>query len=188
MAGGADGVASVAPHATVRRERTALMGELKIWNQSAPITLKVTTFLSYYFAIATLFSLAGIPLFGIGSGLLGLVAVAFDVIGIGQGPLVLAALAMMVGWAVLGYGIANAKRTAYKIARVIGYVAVSGAVIAWAWSSYRVLGANGLTATGTFFAVAELTLDALLGVVLDAAFLAGLLHPISREYERFWFE
>ena len=164
------------------------MGELRIWNQSAPITLKVTTFLSYYFAVATLFSLAGIPLFGIGSGLLGLFAVAFDVVGVGDGPLVLVALAMMVGWAFLGYAIANAKRVAYRVARVVGYVAVTGAVVAWAWQIFRVLGADGLTAAGTFFTAAELTLDSLLGVVLDAAFLAGLLHPISKEYERFWFE
>lgn len=164
------------------------MGELKIWNQSAPITLKVTTFLAYYFAVSTLFSLAGIPLFGIGSGLLGVVAVVFDVIGIGGGLLLIVALAMMVGWAVLGYGISNAKRVAYKIARVVGFIAVGGAVVAWAWNMFRVFSASGLSATGTFFAAAELTLDSLLGVVLDAAFLAGLLHPISKEYERFWFE
>jgi hypothetical protein len=165
-----------------------MIGELKIWNQSAPITLKVSTFLAYYFAISTLFSLAGIPLFGFGSGLLGVIAVVFSIIGLGGGLLLLLALALMVGWAVLGYGIANAKRTAYKIARIVGYVAVGGAVVAWGLNMFRVFSADSLSATGTFFAAAGLTLDSLLGVVLDAAFLAGLLHPISKEYEGFWFE
>jgi hypothetical protein len=85
----------------------------------------------------------------------------------GVGP-ILFALLVGIGLAVGGYGIANEKKWGYGIA--------VGAAVAEVLLLLSVFGA------GTFTQFAPLV-----SFMFDAALVALLLHPMSRDYQRIWF-
>lgn len=80
----------------------------------------------------------------------------------------LAALIVIVALAAGGFGIANEKRWGYAVA-VLGALLQVVMLIAY-------YGADVLTST------------AIISLLFDAALVALLLHPMSREYQRIWFK
>ena len=80
-------------------------------------------------------------------------------------------LLFAVGSAVAGYQIANERRWGYRLG-----VAVSGIELAWL---LLIMLINLSQAGGLFF---------LIQLVFPIALFVALVHPISREYERIWFE
>ena len=81
---------------------------------------------------------------------------------------VLAGLITICALAAGGFGIANEKKWGYA-------VAVGGAVLQ-------------LVMLFAVFGLAVLTSLALINFMFDAALVALLLHPMSRDYQRIWFK
>jgi hypothetical protein len=77
-------------------------------------------------------------------------------------------LAIIVALAAGGFGIANEKKWGYA-------VAVGGAVV-------QLLALLAVFGSGTFTA-----LSPLIDFFFDAALVALLVHPMSRDYQRIWF-
>jgi hypothetical protein len=77
-------------------------------------------------------------------------------------------LFVIVGLAAGGYGIANEKKWGYNLAVAAAIVNVL--------LLFRIYGVHTLT-----------NLSALISLGFDAALVALLLHPMSRDYQRIWF-
>jgi hypothetical protein len=80
----------------------------------------------------------------------------------------LVALFIIVGLAVGGFGIANEKKWGYGLAVVAAVVQVLALL--------AIFGASTFTSFGP-----------LVSFMFDAALVALLLHPMSRDYQRIWF-
>ena len=87
----------------------------------------------------------------------------FNVLGF-AGPLLLIGIGLAAG----GYGVANEKKWGYSLA--VGAAAVQ---VIYVLSIF-----GGTTFTNVFV---------LLNFLFDAALVALLLHPMSRDYQRIWF-
>ncbi|MDZ4826593.1 MAG: hypothetical protein SGJ13_09040 [Actinomycetota bacterium] len=119
------------------------MNDYRWFNQTQPQTLQIAVLLCYFSAVSGL--IFGVPNIGI-----------------------LSVLAIIVGLAAGGFGIANEKKWGYA-------VAVSAAVIQVLM--YIVL--FGFETLSNF--------GLLISFMFDAALLALLVHPMSRDYQRIWF-
>jgi hypothetical protein len=95
--------------------------------------------------------------------ILGYIEALFDLLSL-YGPLILIGIGLAAG----GYGIANEKKWGYTLA-------VGAAVL----QVLFILAIYGGTAFTNVFA--------LLNFLFDAALVALLLHPMSRDYQRIWF-
>ena len=87
----------------------------------------------------------------------------FNILGL-AGILILLGLGLAAG----GYGIANEKKWGYSLA-------VGASIV----QALLVLAINGASTFTNVFA--------LLNFLFDAALVALLLHPMSRDYQRIWF-
>jgi hypothetical protein len=87
----------------------------------------------------------------------------FNILGFGS-ILVLLGIALAAG----GYGIANEKKWGYSLAVVAAVVQVLLVLYVFQGSTFT-------------------DILALLNFVFDAALVALLLHPLSRDYQRIWF-
>jgi hypothetical protein len=81
---------------------------------------------------------------------------------------VLAGLLTIIALGAGGFGIANEKKWGYA-------VAVGGAILQ-------------VVMLFAVFGIAALTSIAIINFLFDAALVALLLHPMSREYQRIWFK
>jgi hypothetical protein len=114
-------------------------------NPMLPQTLQIAVMLFYINAV-----------FGV------LFGTAFSLIG----------LAIVIGDALSGLGIANSFKWGYKLGVVMAFVGLLPFAL--------VLAADGL---GALF-----SLPMLINLVFPVALVALLLHPMSRDYQRIWFE
>lgn len=119
------------------------MNQYQWLNRSQPQTLQNATILCYLAAV-------------------------FGVIGGVPSTSKIAALFIVVGLAVGGWGIANEKRWAYVLA-----VAAAGLQVAF----YLII-----------FGADVFRIDVILSFGFDVALVALLLHPQSRSYQRIWFK
>jgi len=78
------------------------------------------------------------------------------------------AIAIIIGLAAGGYGIANEKKWGYGLAVC--------AAIAQVLALLQLFGSSTFTSIGPLFTF-----------MFDAALVALLLHPMSRDYQRIWF-
>ena len=95
--------------------------------------------------------------------ILGYIQAVFNVLSL-YGPLILLAIALAAG----SYGIANEKKWGYNLA----VAAAVGQVLLL----FAIWGGAVFTSVGL-----------LLNFLFDAALVALLLHPMSRDYQRIWF-
>jgi hypothetical protein len=119
--------------------------ETRRWtNPTQPQTLQIAVFLLYISAV-----------FGV------LFGAIFSIIG----------LALVVGEAASGFGIANERKWGYWLGVTVATIGLLPFVLA--------IVADGVGAV--------LSLGFLINLVFPAALFALLLHPMSRDYQRIWF-
>lgn len=116
--------------------------ESRRWiNQSQPQTLYIAVFLLYVNAVFSF----------------------FDMIAYGLDPVW---LALIVGGAAAGYGIANERKWGYYLGIAMAFLPFIARFLA----GVSILGGNPLT------------------LIFEVALVALLLHPQSREHQRIWFK
>lgn len=140
------------------------------WNPSLPQTLLYGVMLLYVNAV---FSLLGLMGFGIGGSAYALTPILYagtyrsiDQITTIQ---TLAALAGAAAYAFGGLGIANGQKIGWKVGVGVAVGAVALPIIALL---------RGYSLGGTY----------ILTFLFDAALVVLLLHPMSRSYQRIWFD
>jgi hypothetical protein len=119
------------------------VNEWKWVNQYQPQTLVAATFLCYLNAVFGLF--------------LGVIATSGG-----------AAIAIILGLGLGGFGIANEKRWGYAVA--VGAACLKVVMLV------------------AIFGVDVVTSGVIIDLIFDGALVALLLHPMSREYQRIWFK
>ena len=81
---------------------------------------------------------------------------------------VIVALLVIVGLGAGGFGIANEKRWGYVLAVIAAILQLGSLLVIFGFDVFR----------GTI----------IINLIFDAALVALLLHPMSRDYQRIWFK
>lgn len=139
------------------------MSPRRWYNPNLPQTLAIAQFLLYIDAFFAFLNLLTVSSAGVERTLLSWV------ISLGA-----------VGAYVYGaYGIANTKKLGYKVAVVASFVPLTGRLI-------DALLAGSVTSNLTY--VLGLRPSMILSTLFEYALIALLLHPMSREHQRIWFD
>lgn len=143
-----------------------MQGNIRLWNPSHPQTVKIAVGLGYWLGIASLLGLSG------GSASVTLLLLwALDILGVTlpDGIVVLVNILVGAGFALSALGMANDKRYAWRAGVVLSVTALAGLVL-------------GAVFLGTD----------LFGVIFQGIFVGawvgGMLHPMTRDYVKVWFE
>lgn len=149
-------------------------GRIRLWNPSHPQTVKIAVGLGYWLGILSLLGLGG-----------GGFAVATPVIFVlnkvglaSDGIVTLLNVAAAAGMAVVALGMANDKKIAWQGGAVLGVLAAAGLVI---------LFLNSLGVVELFFPRPSL-FNVVFQAIFVGAWVAGMLHPMTRDYVKVWFE
>lgn len=153
---------------------TAVQKSIQLWNRAHPQTVKIAVGLSYWLAVISLLSLGGaFGTSGVAIGILSLLArVGLNVSAISTAVVFILAL----GLAAVAVGMANDKKFAWQAAAALAIASVAGLALAVILD----LGAI-MSDPGMLFSV-------VIDVIFTVAWLVALVHPMTREYVKIWFD